>query len=79
MICHPSPMTPYNQGPDLTAKERLAPLPQLGALRIRKAVQGAGQGPTRAQARIHLNDGATAHEDADQHIEQFVGGRCAQS
>ncbi len=78
------------QGPTFAAKERLAALPQLTHMGLREAVQRPGQrclgrklrsppglcqGKVGSQARVDLIDGATAGQDADQHIKQLGGGR----
>jgi hypothetical protein len=77
------------QGVALAAKERLTRLAQLLQLLVGKAIQGARQrrligemgpspGPRQrsigTQAGIHLLDGATAGQDADQHIQQLTCG-----
>jgi hypothetical protein len=75
------------QGVALTAKESLTRLAQLLQLLVGKAIQGARQrrligelapspGPRQrsigTQAGIDLRHGATASQDADQHIQQLT-------
>jgi len=78
------------QGPAFPPEQRLTSLPELGNVRWGEGIQcprqrrllgealpppGAGQRQIRAQACIHLHDGATASQHTDEDIQQLAGGR----